>query len=616
MNHVAPSFNPPSDHYCVHLASHGLREQVDSDRQDHQNTLQATHSSDHNININNVYNQSNDSNGEWYRIPIRERLRNDHTIQGQRSQMNLNGWYHELNFEKDLELKEYLWNGVRDGFRIIDCDADIPTYECFNYNSALRGDAYDTIDKLIQKEIEEGKYVFSESKPQNIHAIGAVPKSDHSYRPITDCKRPLFSSVNNYMNTTHQSFSFSTVDDVVKIIEPQCYMATVDISSAYRSITINPADWDRQGIAWVVGGEKRYYKDTRLCFGVKCAPFIFTQISRFITKCMERRGFPKVIGYIDDFWICEMSYERCVAAQISLLELLGDLGFSVSWHKCTSPSQSTRYLGIVFDSVKMTMALPHDKILKLHKELKFFDGRIRATKHQLQRLCGVLSHAAKVVYGGRIFSRRIIDLLRGLPDKNIRLKLSTEFKEDLKWWQSYATYFNGHATIVSHHYTQEVILQTDASKNGYGMVVNNDWMAGYINSDLIPQGAEELNKQHCHWQNHELPDLFIINEMELLPVWLAVQKHAKSWQNKLITCHTDNTQVMWAINRGRSVNKNNMVILRKIFWESVLHNFHLVATHVKGEDNILPDLLSRLYSVNDLSVLHGSNLCCFCSSEL
>lgn len=572
---------------------------------------------DNQCEVNRVNDINNDSrSGSWYRIPLHDRLQHNHMIQGQRSQMNLNGWSHELSFETDLQLKDYLWNGVKDGFHIIDCDVDVPSYECFNYSSALQGEAYKAIDKLILKEIEDGKYILSETKPHNVHAMGAVPKADLSYRPITDCKRPLFSSVNNYMNTTHQAFSFSTVDDVSDMIVPQCYMATVDISSAYRSITINPKDWDRQGISWVVNDEKRYYKDTRLCFGAKCAPFIFTQISRFITNCMVRRGFPNIIGYIDDFWISENSYERCVAAQNSLLGLLGDLGFAASWHKCTSPCQSIRYLGIIFDSINMTMSLPSDKMQKLRSELEFFVKRKRATKHQLQRLCGVLSHAAKVVYGGRIFSRRMIDLLKGLPDKNVRIKLSDDFKEDLQWWRTYAANFNGHATIVSHHYTQEVVLQTDASKGGYGIVVDNDWMAGYISCDLIPQGMEELKQEHGHWYNYELQTSFNINEMELLPIWLAVHRYSHMWRNKLITCQVDNTQVMWAINRGRSVNKNNMVVLRKIFWESVKNNFHMVAIHVKGDENILPDLLSRLRCVNDLSILHDSSLCCVGSNKL
>lgn len=153
-------------------------------------------------------------------------------------------------------------------------------------------------------------------------------------------------------------------------------------------------------------------------------------------------------------------------------------------------------------------------------------------------------------------------------------------------------------------------MQTDASQSGYGIVIENDWLAGYLDSELIPPGVEELEEHHGHWQNQVNSESFNINETELLPIWWAIQKYSKNWRNRLIRCYTDNTQVAWAINRGPSANKNNMNILRKIFWESVKNNFHLVATHIKGEHNVLPDLLSRLHVFNDLSALNGWGLCC------
>ena len=52
--------------------------------------------------------------------------------------------------------------------------------------------------------------------------------------------------------------------------------------------------------------------------------------------------------------------------------LLGDLGFVVSWKKCSCPSTNVRYLGILVDSVSMSLSLPYDKLAKLRRELEFF----------------------------------------------------------------------------------------------------------------------------------------------------------------------------------------------------------------------------------------------------
>lgn len=131
-------------------------------------------------------------------------------------------------------------------------------------------------------------------------------------------------------------------------------------------------------------------------------------------------------------------------------------------------------------------------------------------------------------------------------------------------------------------------------KNGYGSVMQKDWMAGYLDTNLLSHGLENGNSEHCHWLNEDTENCFNINMAELLPVWQAVKRHSSDWCNKQVIYHTDITQVKWAINRGRSINKSNMKLLREIFWES----------------NFLPDLSIRLHCYNDVSKLIGFGLCC------
>ena len=51
-------------------------------------------------------------------------------------------------------------------------------------------------------------------------------------------------------------------------------MATVDISSAYRSISIRPDQWHNQGVRWIVYGQEQLLFDVLMCFGVKsCSLF-------------------------------------------------------------------------------------------------------------------------------------------------------------------------------------------------------------------------------------------------------------------------------------------------------------------------------------------------------
>lgn len=252
--------------------------------------------------------------------------------------MNYKGWMHGLSFEPDNSLREYLMEGITQGFKIVDQGAKIESYECTNYNSVLKGPAHDNVDSLLDQEISEGKYIRCDTKPLVVHALGAVPKSDNTFRPITDCRRPIGESINIFMAHTHQPFNFSMVDDIADMVSPGCYMSCTDIKSAYCSVSIHPDDRKYQGISWVREGIQTYFVDTRLCFWVCCAPYIFTQISKFIVNCMSRRGYNKVVGYIDDFWVAGNTPQECQEAHHALIKLLRDLGFGISWKKLIGPS--------------------------------------------------------------------------------------------------------------------------------------------------------------------------------------------------------------------------------------------------------------------------------------
>ena len=67
------------------------------------------------------------------------------------------------------------------------------------------------------------------------------------------------------------------------------------------------------------------------------------------------------------------------------------------------------FLGILFDSVNMTIRLDDDKLAAIHAELSAWNERQTASREELQSIIGVLSFAAKVVAPGRTFLRRMID---------------------------------------------------------------------------------------------------------------------------------------------------------------------------------------------------------------
>ena len=136
---------------------------------------------------------------------------------------------------------------------------------------------------------------------------------------------------------------------------------------------------------------------------------------------MSSKGLYNIVAYLDDFFICESSLEKCAETMRILIQLLRQLGFDVNWKKVVDPCQSLVFLGVEISSVDMQVKLPADKLQALKHELLSYAGRKRATKRQLQSLVGKLSWSSAVIRGGRVFLRRMINAIAVLkrPSHNV-----------------------------------------------------------------------------------------------------------------------------------------------------------------------------------------------------
>lgn len=80
---------------------------------------------------------------------IPERTVDPHTIGGLRAQLKPGTWSRELEYLDDERLRNFLWEGVNNGFSVIDDNAVIKPYDCKNYRSAAQGAAQEFISNLM-----------------------------------------------------------------------------------------------------------------------------------------------------------------------------------------------------------------------------------------------------------------------------------------------------------------------------------------------------------------------------------------------------------------------------------------------------------------------------------
>lgn len=532
-----------------------------------------------------------------------------HVLNGVRSQLNICNWRDMLcggpnrvyGDQWDIDAL-YILDGVINGFKLVDPNAAITPYHCTNYRSATV-EAYAPMRDLLLSEVQQGKLCVVSEKPVCIHALGAISKPDGSYRPITDASRPTGMSINNYMEMTFNTFKFSTVDMVSAHLQEGWYSAVTDLAAAYRSVLIRASDRVFQGLAWNFDGLPVYLVDAFLAFGSRMAPHCFNRLTDAIVRYMRACGF-LCWNYLDDIIVLGPTYESCREAQLFLHKLLHRLGFYVSFKKVRSPNTRQLYLGIVMDSLSMTLSLPQEKLDRLYRELDFFENRTRISKKQLQKLCGVLSHCATVVRGGRTFSRRMIDMLSAFDNCASRyIRITEGFKQDLQWWASYATIFNGQAKILPHKGLSSTYLFCDASDTGYGAWHGADWIFG---TWAFPAYVD-IDDSHGHHVGYS-PDLanYPISVREMYPILVSLLRWGPVWLHNRVTIYSDNVAVVHGINKGTSENEMSMQLLRHIFWLSVCFDCHLVAVHVPGKYNITADRLSRLCETNIVPL----PLCC------
>ena len=476
--------------------------------------------------------------------------------------------------------------GIKEGFHIIKPGSALQPAEQHNHRSATCPEFRDKTECQILSEITEGHYKIVDHKPKIVSALGSIPKrNSDKIRLIHDGSLPIGKSMNSYAEKFE--FHYQSLDEAVKMLTPQCFMAQLDLASAFRSVKIHEESIQATGLKWIFKGDcnPTYMVDTRLSFGASQSPYIFSTLTSKIRYMMAQRGFHRVCIYLDDFLCIEDTKERCIEALNTLIGLVRSLGFNINWSKVDGPSQHLTFLGIGIDSSTMTIKLTHKRIVEFQELLHQFAKRKRATRRQLQALAGKLNWSCQVVRGGRTFLRRILDTMNKLSHSSHKIRLDASFHQDIQWWITHMSTFNGIAAWP--HSKPITNVYTDACNTGGGAIFQGDYC--YVNWNLDHPQAGNLH----------------INYKEAFTVILAAKRWAPLWLNKKIIIHTDSITAMSVLNKGTCHNDVVMEALRDLFWLSIKYNFELVAVHIRGIDNVTSDVVSRLHQPNYLAKLYG-----------
>ena len=222
------------------------------------------------------------------------------------------------------------------------------------------------VDAYLANECRLGRVLGPIPQPPlgtlHINRFGVIPKKTQpgKWRLIVDLSFPMGASVNDGIPSDRCSLRYPSLDLAIQQIlkvGQDAQLSKLDIKDAYRIVPVHPHDWPLLGMHW----RGHYYIDTRLPFGLRSAPKLFTALADAVQWLIKSRGVDFCIHYLDDYFFVEPPQAPTLALDTAM-QVLSDLGIPVAPEKVDGPATSLTFLGIELDSHTLTARLPADKL--------------------------------------------------------------------------------------------------------------------------------------------------------------------------------------------------------------------------------------------------------------
>ena len=214
-------------------------------------------------------------------------------------------WDRNLISHPDPEFRHDILRGIRNGFwvgfnRGMTCRSAPGNLHTVLENAAV-------VQDYLAKEISLGCIVGPISPklvPNNtqISKFGVIQKSSQpgKWCLIVDLSSPANNSVNDGIEPSLCHLRYLRLDDVLQAVAQSgrgTLLAKMDVESTYQIVPVNPQNRPLLAVQWA--GQLFY--DTRLPFGLRSVPNIFTALADALQWSFQEQGVSWVGHYLDDY---------------------------------------------------------------------------------------------------------------------------------------------------------------------------------------------------------------------------------------------------------------------------------------------------------------------------
>ena len=408
------------------------------------------------------------------------------------------------------------------------------------------------LKKLRKKRVlERAKTIKFQSR------VFTVPKKDSPEgRWVMD-----LSILNSFIKCP--KFKMLTMREV-KILLPRGYWSvSLDFKDGYWHIAVCPRK--RPFLGFIYRNQKWQFR--AMPFGLNIAPRIFTKLVAHIVKVMAAEGI-WCLPYLDDLLILAPTRELCLQHLGKAVEILKSFGWILNQEKSRQePAQIFEWLGVNFDLISHSANSTQDHMEGLQQQLISMIRSKYCSRRKIMKLQGLANWIGQTNMIIRLLLARTKILLRVFRKHHLNapIRLTKGMKLSLiKWIRT---------PVIPQplgNPTPTVIIQTDASLNGWGFQINQKAFEGNFDQSM------------SNWS---------INSLELLTIWFALLMVTQ--KNQVIQVLCDNSTAVAAIRRGTTTVHQLSMVTELIWRRTTMMGWTLTASHIQGKFNIIADQLSR-----------------------
>ena len=526
------------------------------------------------------------------------------------SSLNIARWRHYLVGYSEPEIAWYLEYGFPLGLQ----DDPAPVLVSAQTNHGSSYQYYTSIDKFIKTGLQKcdlvGPFRTSPFEQFHVSPLMTAPKKPSSRRPVFDASFGEH-SLNNNTPSDHylgqpMEYAYPRVEDFKRLILTKgssCYIWKRDLSRFFLQIPLCPVDYPKVMFVW----RQLIFFFAGLMFGLTKSGYQGQRVTNAVTWMHQRLGLEtdaeemfSSMNYSDDIGGAESTLCRAEASFTALGKLFEELGLEESLDKAHAPSTKMPYLGVMFDTVAMTMSIPPEKIQEIRSEVSLWVKKTTATRKNLQKLLGKLFWVSRCVRFSRSFMSRLLGQLKltNAVGENKKVKLSHDCMADIQWWDRYLRRFNG----------VEIMYPSDPVMLSLDQLLETSALVNCGDAQMLGGGSyygmEYWSRPFPRWlQDTRVP----IHQKEFYVVLASAWLWGEQWRGKVVHIFSDSDPVIDVLVHEKPKDPAMQELLREFLFIVCTRGFTPVFRKIGTKANAVADYISRVHDKVDTEAFFLKN---------